>query len=335
MYYEELEKTVEQLIQPGKGILAADESNQTISKRFEAINIESNYENRRRYRSLLSTTKNLNQYISGIILYEETFDNKDDKGQFLVQNLNESGISVGIKIDKGLVDLPHTEHEKITQGLDGLSERLAKFKSLGAKFAKWRNVYSISQQSPSLIAIKAGSEVLARYASTCQSLGILPIVEPEILMDGDHSIEDCAEISELVLHELFNALFVHQIDLDHMILKPSMVTPGSKLFKTSSPEEIADFTLSVMRNNVPAAVPGIHFLSGGQKPDEATMNLNAINEISNQPWLLSFSFGRALQEECLNTWQGKEENIVLAQEKLLHRAQLCSMAVQGKYKNNP
>ena len=215
--------------------------------------------------------------------------------------------------------------------MDGLTERLLHFKKLGAKFAKWRNVYSISDYTPSLTAMKAGAEMLARYAAICQAVGIVPIVEPEVLIDGDHTIERCAEACEMVLHELFNALFTHQVELESIILKPSMITSGKGAKTFSSPEEIADYTLSVFRNNVPAAVPTINFLSGGQTPQQATANLNAINSAGYQPWTLSFSYGRALQEDCIKAWGGKQANIANAQAALLNRAKLNSMACFGEY----
>lgn len=334
MNYEELSNTMEQILHDGKGILAADESNSTIGKRFASINTENTEQNRRDYRLLLATTPDLEQYINGVILFEETFYQKDDHGTPIVELFNKKGILPGIKVDKGLVDLANTENEKVTQGLDGLAERLIEFKKMGAKFAKWRNVYSISEFTPSLTAIKTGAENLARYAATCQSVGIVPIVEPEVLMDGAHSIEQCAEISEMVLHELFHALFIHQVELEHIILKPSMITCGKENTPFSEPDEVADYTISVFRNNVPAAVPTINFLSGGQTPQQATANLNAINNVGHQPWLLSFSFGRALQEDCLNVWGGKKANIVSAQEALLKRSRLNSMACIGEYDSN-
>jgi len=331
MMYEELSNTMQEMLQEGKGILAADESNGTIGKRFASINTENTEQNRRDYRLLLATTPDLEQYINGVILFEETFEQKDDKGTPIAELFAKKGIVPGIKVDKGLVDLPNTEDEKVTQGLDGLTERLVHFKELGARFAKWRNVYSVSDSTPSLTAIKSGAENLARYAAACQSVGIVPIVEPEVLMDGDHSIEHCAEVCEMVLHEVFHALFIHQVELEHIILKPSMVTCGNKFTPFSEPDEVADYTVSVFRNNVPAAVPTINFLSGGQTPQQATANLNSMNTIGHQPWLLSFSFGRALQEDCLKVWGGKQDQVAAAQEALLKRARLNSLACIGEY----
>ncbi|RUR20039.1 fructose-bisphosphate aldolase class I [Legionella sp. km535] len=334
MNYEELSNTMEQMLQDGKGILAADESNSTIGKRFASINTENTEQNRRDYRLLLATTPDLEQYINGVILFEETFHQKDDAGTPIAELFAQKGIVPGIKVDKGLVDLPNTEQEKVTQGLDGLTDRLVEYKALGAKFAKWRNVYTISEHTPSLTAIKSGAENLARYAAACQAVGIVPIVEPEVLMDGNHSIEHCAEVCEMVLHELFHALFIHQVELELIILKPSMVTCGKETKPFSDPDEVADFTINVFRNNVPASVPTINFLSGGQTPQQATANLNAMNTIGHQPWLLSFSFGRALQEDCLKAWAGKKENTATAQEALLKRARLNSMACLGEYQSD-
>lgn len=331
MLYDELNATMDHLLQEGKGFLAADESNGTIGKRFAAINLENTAENRQKYRLLLANTAGLNDYIHGVILFEETFDQTDEKGTPIADIFAKNGILPGIKVDKGLVHLPLTENEQVTQGLDGLAERLAHYKAKGAKFAKWRNVYSISDFTPSLAAIKTGAENLARYAATCQSLGIVPIVEPELLMDGEHTIEHAAEAYELVLHELFRSLFVHQVDLELIILKPSMVTGGKNTKPFNTPEDIADFTINVFRHNVPAAVPSINFLSGGQTPIQATVHLNAINRVGLQPWILSFSYGRALQEDCLQIWQGKAENTEKAQAILLHRARMNSAACFGEY----
>lgn len=331
MSYEELSNTMQLMLQGKKGILAADESNGTIGKRFATIGVENNEKNRRDYRLLLATTPDLEQYINGVILFEETFNQTDDQGTPIAKLFADKGIVPGIKVDKGLVALANTDNEKVTQGLDGLAERLQQFKKLGAKFAKWRNVYSISEYTPSLSAVKTGAENLARYAAACQEEGIVPIVEPEVLIDGNHTIEHCAEVCEIVLHELFHALFIHQVELEHMILKPSMITCGKEHTPFSEPDEIADYTIGVFRNNVPASVPTINFLSGGQTPQQATANLNAINSIDQQPWLLSFSFGRALQEDCLAAWSGKTDNITKAQEALLKRARFNALACVGEY----
>lgn len=331
MHYEELADTMEQLLQSGKGILAADESNGTIGKRFAGIQLENTEENRRSYRLLLAQTPELEQYISAVILFEETFQQKDEQGDSIPALFQKKGIVPGIKVDKGLINLPNTEEEKVTQGLDGLEARLIDFKKQGAKFAKWRNVYTISDYTPSLLAIKTGAEVLARYAACCQSVGMVPIVEPELLINGNHTIEHAAEAAEMVLHELFHALFIHQVALECIILKPSMITCGQDHKPFSSPEDIADYTLSVFRNHVPASVPSINFLSGGQTPEQATEHLNAINSHGDQPWMLSFSYGRALQDNCLKAWQGDKNNVQKAQAALLKQAGLNSLACLGEY----
>ena len=331
MQYEELTKVIQDVSQESKGILAADESIGTIGKRFATIGIENNSTNRLNYRLLLATTPNLAQYISAVILFEETLTQKNNQGQSIAEIFAAKGITPGIKVDQGVADLANTNAEKITKGLDGLEDRLLHAKANGAKFAKWRNIYRISDATPSITAIKSGSESLARYAAVCQSVGMVPIIEPEILMDGDHSIDICAETAEIVLHELFNALFMHQVLLEAIILKPSMVTSGKDYKPFSSPEDVAEYTISVFRNTVPAAVPTINFLSGGQTPGQATMNLHSINNIDEQPWCLSFSYGRALQEPCLSAWRGDNANTELAQNALIKRAHLNSLASLGKY----
>jgi fructose-bisphosphate aldolase class I len=333
-YHDELSQTIDHLSHPGKGILAADESNNTIGKRFDAIGVENTENNRRDYRLLLASTENLEQYISGVILFEETFNHKNEAGTSVPELFAAKNILPGIKVDKGLINLPNTEGEQITQGLDGLEERLLHFKSQGAKFAKWRNVFSISDFTPSLVAVKAGAETLARYATICQNVGIVPIVEPEVLIDGNHTIEHAAEASEVILHEVFNALFLHQVALECMILKPSMITCGKESTPFSTPQDIAEYTLSVFRNQVPAAVPSINFLSGGQTPEQSIINLNAINNFGAQPWMLSFSYGRALQEHCLQAWAGNEANISNAQTALLKAAEANSLAACGEYSKN-
>lgn len=331
MHYEELVETIDILAQEGKGILAADESLGTIGKRFAAINVENSEENRCEYRLLLATAPDIESYINGIILFEETLDHKDQKGQTIPQILTKKGILPGIKVDKGLIPLVNSANEKITQGLDGLPDRLKQFKEKGARFAKWRNVYAITADSPSYGALRIGADLLAQYAAMCQAAGIVPIVEPEVLIDGDHTIEMCADVSAMVLQAVFESLYIHQVELELMVLKPSMVTSGKAHKPFSQAEEIADFTLDVFRHHVPAAVPTINFLSGGQTPLQATENLQAINAISNKPWNLSFSYGRALQDDCLNVWGGKAEQVLAAQKTLLKRAKLNSLASIGKY----
>lgn len=332
MSYEELSSTIELLAQPGKGILAADESINTIAKRFEGIGIENTEQNRRDYRLMLAKAPDIESYINGVILYEETMTHSDEHGKTIPQLLAEKGILPGIKVDKGLVPLANSKQEKITQGLDGLPERLKQFKAQGAKFAKWRNVYAINEDSPTFGGLRVGADILAQYAAMCQEQGIVPIVEPEVLMDGDHAIETCADVCAMVLHEVFSALYIHQVELDFIVLKPSMVTSGKQHTPFSSPEDVADFTLDVFRHHVPAAVSTINFLSGGQTAQQATLNLQAINSNGPQPWNLSFSYGRALQDDCLKVWGGKVANVRAAQEALLKRAKLNSLASLGEYR---
>ncbi|EON90897.1 fructose-bisphosphate aldolase B [Marinobacter lipolyticus SM19] len=327
---EELSATVGELVQAGKGILAADESHPTIAKRFSAVGVESSEEKRREYRSLIFSTSGLGGFISGVILFEETLGQTSLDNQPMAELLAKQGIVPGIKVDKGKKPLVHAPGDEITVGLDGLEDRLEIYRNQGARFAKWRDVFHISDTLPSRQAMEANAEVLARYAAICQSMGIVPIVEPEVLIDGSHTIERCAEVSEAVLREVFHTLYRHKVELEHMILKPSMVTPGKENPK-ATPEEVARTTIGVFRRAVPAAVPGICFLSGGQTPDEATANLNAMNAMSAQPWELSFSYGRALQEPAQKAWAGKLDNGPAAQAAMLKRAQLNGAARSGSY----
>lgn len=329
---DQLETTIDALVQDGKGILAADESSPTIAKRFAAINVDSTEENRRSYRSLILSTPDLGNYINGVILYEETLQQFDDQGLPLADLAERQGIVPGIKVDKGKVALANAPGDEITRGLDGLEDRLRGYIDQGARFAKWRCVYHIGGHNPGLLAVHANADVLASYAAICQNLGVVPIVEPEVLIDGDHTMGRCADVAEWVLHEVFHALHRHGVELEYMILKPSMVTPGKEHSPHASPEQVAEFTLGVFRRAVPAAVPGINFLSGGQTPEEATVNLNAINCLSNRPWNLSFSYGRALQEPALATWRGKADNAAEAQQALFHRAHMNGLAASGAYR---
>ncbi len=328
----EMEKTVVELTAPGKGILAADESGGTIEKRFKVINVTSTEETRRDYRELLFSASGLSAFISGVILYEETLKQKSAAGVPLPQLLTAQGIVPGIKVDKGTVPLPRFAGEKLTQGLDGLAERLAEFKKMGARFAKWRAVIDIGPGIPSSQAIAANAYALARYAALCQEQGIVPIVEPEVLMDGDHTLTTAATVTEEVLHTVFDALHRQRVVLECMILKPNMVVPGLKCPKQALPEEVGRATLACLRRKVPAAVPGIFFLSGGQSDEAATANLNAMNALApNQPWVLSFSYGRALQAAALDAWRGAAAKKALAQQALLKRARLNGAARDGKY----
>ncbi len=327
----ELQQTIEDMIDSTRGILAADESSPTIAKRFKSINVESTEENRRAYRSLILSTPDLGKFICGVILFEETLAQKSDDGVSLPEVCVQQGIVPGIKVDKGKLPLANAPGEEITQGLDGLAQRLEQYKTQGARFAKWRNVYHISDRTPTHQAVIANSEVLARYAAICQSMGVVPIVEPEVLIDGDHTIERCSEVSEFVFHELYHALQRHHVVLEHTILKPNMMVAGKNFAHKESPERVAEETVKVLRRTVPAAVPSINFLSGGQTPEEATANLNAINQLGPQPWELSFSYGRALQQPALKAWQGKAENGDKTQAALFERARLNSLARTGNY----
>jgi fructose-bisphosphate aldolase class I len=330
-YIKDLETTIAKLAAKGKGILAADESNATITKRFEALNIKSTEDTRRTYRELLVTTPGINEYIAGVILFEETLNQTASTGEAFPELLKKHGILPGIKVDKGLVTLPNTTDEQFTQGLDALNERLADYKAKGACFAKWRSVYSIAANTPSALAIRANAEGLASYAALCQAHGIVPIVEPEILIDSDHSIERCAEVTENVLHAVFHSLFKHKVKLEYMILKPSMVINGKKSSVKATAEQVGKMTISILRRTVPAAVPTINFLSGGQSPEEATANLNAMNLLPGNPWNVSYSYARALQDYCMKTWKGDAKNAAAAQKIFLERAKLNSLASLGKY----
>ena len=330
-YADELETTINDMVQRGRGILAADESAPTIAKRFKAIDVESSEENRRVWRSSLLSTQGLGDYISCTILFEETLDQKTDAGITIPQAAWAEKIVPGIKVDKGTKPLALSAGDLITQGLDGLTERLRSYKEKGARFAKWREVYAIDKHIPSKLGIEANAEMLARYAAVCQQEGLVPIVEPEVLMDGSHDIERHAEVTEAVQHAVFQALKRHNIVLELMILKPNMVLPG-KDNRRASAEEVADATLKVLRRTVPVAMPSINFLSGGMGPEESTLNLNVINQrASDALWNLSISYGRALQQPALQAWQGKTSNIPDAQQALLKRARLNHLAMLGEY----
>lgn len=326
-----LAATIERLTAKGKGILAADESLKTIQKRFTPYSIECTDATRRDYRQMLFTPADLGHYISGVILYEETLFQKSTQGVSLPKLLEQQGIIPGIKVDLGLVDLAGSNDEKITEGLDGLKARLERYKAEGALFAKWRAVFNIANGKPSRAAIQANAHSLARYAAICQSVGIVPIVEPEVLMDGDHDLKTSAHVTEKVLNAVFTQLKMQHVALEHMILKPSMVIPGSDA-KAASISDVAKETLKVLLHTVPAAVPGIFFLSGGQSEAVATAHLNEMNkQMPNTPWALSFSYGRALQHSSLETWAGVAANVPAAQAVLLKRAKLNSKACLGQY----
>ncbi len=327
----ELQATVKALVQSGKGILAADESSPTIAKRFKSIGVESTEENRRAYRHIMLSAPGLGEFISGVILFEETLGQRADDGTPLPQLAARQGIVPGIKVDAGKIPLALAPGDEITQGLDGLAKRLDGYKQLGARFAKWRAVYNVSDTLPSRLAVEANAEALARYAAICQEQGVVPIVEPEVLMDGGHSLDRCAEVTEGVLHEVFHALHRYRVVLEHTLLKPSMVVPGKEHAQQATPAEVAAATIRILRRTVPAAVPGIFFLSGGQTPAQATANLDAMNRLGAQPWQLSFSYGRALQDPALKAWKGQAANAQETQKALFKRSRLNGAAREGKY----
>ena len=321
-----------QMVTPGKGILAADESSGTIKKRFDSINVESTEENRMNYRRILFETQEAMQnYISGVILFDETLRQSNNDGKKLIDIINDAGSLPGIKVDMGAKELALMSGETVTEGLDGLRERLEEYSNLGAKFAKWRAVISISDKIPSTLCIDANSHALARYSALCQEAGIVPIVEPEVLMDGSHTIERCYEVTKDTLTKVFEELIKHKVDLKGICLKPNMVIDGKECSKKSSSEEIAKMTINCFKETVPSEVPGIVFLSGGQSEIEATENLNEINKIEGTPWNLSFSYGRALQASALKAWQGNHENEEACSNAFAHRAKMNSLATKGMW----
>uniref|UniRef100_A0A061RDV5 Fructose-bisphosphate aldolase n=2 Tax=Tetraselmis sp. GSL018 TaxID=582737 RepID=A0A061RDV5_9CHLO len=328
-YKDELISTAKQLTLPGKGLLAADESTGTVGKRLASIGVANEETNRRALRELLFTTPGFEKHVSGVILFEETLFQSASDGVPLVQHLQKRGVIPGIKVDKGVVQLPGTNGETETAGLDGLAERCARYYQAGARFAKWRAVLKIGAGEPSELAIHQNAHGLARYAAISQQNGLVPIVEPEILAEGAHSIDDCAAATERVLSATFKALLDHKVMLEGILLKPNMVLPGS-----SGPQvpaaEAAALTVQSLRRTVPPAVPGVMFLSGGQSEQEATAHLNEINKLGPHPWVLSFSYGRALQASVLKAWQGKPENTEAAQAAFLARAEINGLAALGK-----
>ena len=327
----ELRRSVQALLQPGKGILAADESAPTIAKRFAAIGLDSTQENRRAYRSLILETPGLGEFVSGVILFEETLGQRAGDATPLPQVAARQGVVPGIKVDAGKIALALAPGDEITQGLDGLSQRLASYKEQGARFAKWRAVYNVSDTLPSRMAIRANAHALARYAAICQEYGVVPIVEPEVLIDGDHNLARCAEVTQAVLHEVFDALFEQRVALEYVMLKTSMVLPGKAHATPATPAEVAQATLRVLRRTVPAEVASINFLSGGQTPTQASANLDAMNRRGTQPWPLSFSYGRALLDPALMAWGGQPSRVRDGQAALLKRARLNAAACQGRY----
>ena len=331
MAEETLEATARALVAPGKGILAADESTGTIEKRLKSIEVESTEESRRAYREMLFTTAGIGDHISGVILYDETIRQSTRDGVPFTRVLVDAGVIPGIKVDMGAKPLAGAEGEKVTEGLDGLRERLTEYRELGAKFTKWRAVIDIGKDRPSAYCIHVNAHALARYAALSQEAGLVPIVEPQVLMDGPHPIDRCYEVTEATLEAVFNELFSQRVVYEGMLLKPNMVISGNECPEQASPEQVAEATIRCFRSVVPAAVPGIVFLSGGQSDEQATANLNAINAKGPHPWQLSFSYGRALQAPSLKAWRGDESNVRAGQDALAHRARLNGAARDGTY----
>ncbi len=330
-----LNKVAEAMVAPGRGILAADESTGTITKRFDQIGIQSTAETRRDYRELLfRSAEAMSKHISGVILYDETIRQDAKDGTPLVKLIERTGALPGIKVDKGVQPLPFCPKEVITEGLDGLRQRLVEYRGLGAKFAKWRAVIDIGADIPSYACIITNAHALARYAALCQDEGIVPIVEPEVLMDGDHDIGRCYTVTEWTLKTVFEQLYYQRVALEGMVLKPNMVIAGKKCPKQASVEEVAEKTVKVLRACVPAAVPGIAFLSGGQSDEQATAHLDAMNKLGGLPWRLSFSYGRALQAAPQKAWSGKPENVAAAQRAFSHRAMMNGLAALGQWKQD-
>lgn len=331
MDLQKLAATAGQMVSGNRGLLAADESTGTIEKRFKAIGVVSTEETRRAYRDLLFSTPGMERFISGVIMYDETIRQKAQDGRPFPKLLEDLGIIPGIKVDKGAKPLANSAGEKITEGLDGLRERFQEYYRLGARFAKWRAVIDIAEGIPTEYCVRANAQALARYAALAQETGLAPIVEPEVLMDGAHTIERCAQVTSWVLKAVFDELHVHRIALEGMILKPNMVVSGMKCPQQAGVEQVARETLRVLKEHVPAAVPGIMFLSGGQSPELATEHLNALNAMGPTPWKLSFSYGRALQAPSLETWRGKTDKVEAAQREFLLRSRCNSAACAGAY----
>jgi len=332
MNLEALNKVAKTMAAPGKGILAADESSGTIKKRFDAIGVESTEDNRRDYREMLfRSTEAMSKHISGVILYDETIWQKAKDGTPLVKIIEQAGSIPGIKVDEGTKPLPNCPGEVVTVGLDKLADRLPKYYEQGARFAKWRAVIDIGAGIPSYDCVHANAHALARYAALCQAAQIVPIVEPEVLMDGHHDTQRCEDVTTLVLKETFQELFYAKVALEGIVLKPNMIVPGKKSGKKASVQEVAERTVKVLKNCVPGAVPGIAFLSGGQSDEEATAHLDAMNKIGDLPWALTFSYGRALQAAPQKAWSGKAENVAAGQRAFSHRARMNGLAALGQW----
>ena len=329
----ELNKIALKIISDGKGILAADESNGTMTKRLEAVNVTSTPENRLLFRELLFSSESMREYIGGVILYDETINQTTSFGKSIPDLISSSGALPGIKVDTGAKDLANSSEEKITEGLDGLRERLKKYYELGARFTKWRGVYILSNKYPSKLAINSNAHALARYAALVQENKMVPIVEPEVLMDGDHSADLCFRKTSEVIKKCFDELILHKVDLSGIILKPNMILPGNRSKDKISNKEISQKTLECLTTSVPSEVPGIAFLSGGQSEIEATKNLNFINQNNNTKFIMTYSYGRALQQNALRMWSKNLKDIRAAQNIFNHRAKMCSLAAQGKWSN--
>jgi len=335
MNLDELVKTANAMVAKGKGILAADESSGTIKKRFDSIKIDSTEDNRRAYREMLfRTSEAMKNSISGVILYDETLRQNAEDGTPLVKIISDAGSIPGIKVDKGVKPLPFCPGEVVTEGLDGLGERLAEYYALGARFAKWRAVIDIAPGIPSHTCINTNSHALARYAALCQENNIVPIVEPEVLMDGAHDIDTCMNVTQWALKTVFQDLYFQRVQLEGIVLKPNMVISGKKAKDRAGHEEVAEKTIKVLKDCVPGAVPGIAFLSGGQSNEEATIHLDLMNKMGKHPWAVTFSYGRALQHDPLNVWGGKPENVAAAQRAFAHRSAMNGLAAQGIWKSD-
>ena len=327
----ELNKIALKIISDGKGILAADESNGTMTKRLQSVNINSTPKNRLSFREILFSSEGMRNYIGGVILYDETINQTSSTGESIPELISKSGAMPGIKVDTGAKNLANSTEEKITEGLDGLRDRLKKYYDLGAKFTKWRGIYSISEKYPSKLAISSNSHALARYSALAQEIGMVPIVEPEVLMDGNHSAEDCLSKTSEVIKKCFDELILHKVDLSGIILKPNMILNGNLSKNKISNEEVSHKTLECLENSVPNEVPGIAFLSGGQSEIEATENLNLINKNNNTNFIMTYSYGRALQQSALKKWSENIKDIETTQKIFNHRAKMCTLAAQGKW----
>jgi len=326
-----MSETAKAMVAKGKGLLAADESAGTCKKRFDSVKVECNEENRRAYRELLFTTPKIADYVSGVILFDETLRQKTKEGEDFAKYLARNGIIPGIKVDAGAQDMALHSGEKVSEGLDGLRKRLDEYFKLGARFAKWRAVITIGERIPSWACIEANAHALARYSALCQEASIVPIVEPEVLLDGSHTVERCEEETEKTLATLFNELTWHKVSLEHVILKASMVVSGKENARQAPVAEVAERTLRVLKRTVPAALPGVVFLSGGQTDENATAHLDAMNRAGSAPWPLTFSYSRALQAVALNTWRGSASNVGAAQAAFHHRAHMNSLAAKGQW----